>query len=644
MLPPILLWALSLVDISLAAITVYGQIPFALTVSGTSTASGATFTTLAAYNDSVLNAPAVPNPAPGTAFTLELPSSSANVVGLSIPLKGNFYGFSIEMSVATQVRISFLNVPFLNLMSNIVERAGDVRVRVGGNTQEFAAFAEVIPDNNGKSLGKEKTNSQNPTQTPAVEYTMDFFYMMSNISALTDVGWYLGIPFNDSSNFRLQIVEYSQAILGDKLLGLQAGNEPDLYAAHSLRPITYGPFDYFGEFGSLIAAINANNNIPVKNNLIGPSIATGDWTPQMIWDTGFIPSYSGSLSALSDNNCFATFGVGAFNDPQTVFPDYLNHTAGQLLVAPYLASSALAVAAGKPFLMFETNTASCGGFPGVSDSFGAALWALDYGLQMGYSNFSGAMLHVGGQNVFYNPFTAPPTNQSGFNEWTIGAIYYSTMIVAETLGKTGTAQLLDLQGNSGNIFTPQYAVWENGKLSKVALFNYITDPSKASDYVATIHLNDGSAIPSKVSVKYFTSGSVSTKDDIKWAGQTFGTKFTVDGRLKGDLNVVSINCDQNANTCQIPVPAPAFALVFMSDGIETPSPTTFATTAYTKLHNTATIDAQVLQTSNGHSGADRLSLGSTSVRSANGALRRHAISSSLALCSIAWTVIQFSWI
>jgi hypothetical protein len=70
--------------------------------------------------------------------------------------------------------------------------------------------------------------------------------------------------------------------------------------------------------------------------------------------------------------------------------------------------------------MFETNSASCGGFPGISDSFGGALWALDYGLQvrllallfqdvpelnvsqMAYSNFSGAMLHVGGQNVFYN--------------------------------------------------------------------------------------------------------------------------------------------------------------------------------------------------------------------------------------------------
>ena len=52
--------------------------------------------------------------------------------------------------------------------------------------------------------------------------------------------------------------------------------------------------------------------------------------------------------------------------------------------------------------MFETNTASCGGFPGVSDSFGAALWATDYGMTMAASNFSGALLHVGGQDDTYN--------------------------------------------------------------------------------------------------------------------------------------------------------------------------------------------------------------------------------------------------
>jgi len=56
--------------------------------------------------------------------------------------------------------------------------------------------------------------------------------------------------------------------------------------------------------------------------------------------------------------------------------------------------------------MFETNTASCGGFPGISDSFGAALWGLDYALTMAASNFSAALFHIGGQNVFitYCPY------------------------------------------------------------------------------------------------------------------------------------------------------------------------------------------------------------------------------------------------
>ena len=61
-----------------------------------------------------------------------------------------------------------------------------------------------------------------------------------------------------------------------------------------------------------------------------------------------------------------------------------------------------AIDAGKEFMMFETNTASCGGFPGLSDAFVAALWAVDYSLQMAYSNFTGALWHVGGQDVSYN--------------------------------------------------------------------------------------------------------------------------------------------------------------------------------------------------------------------------------------------------
>lgn len=52
--------------------------------------------------------------------------------------------------------------------------------------------------------------------------------------------------------------------------------------------------------------------------------------------------------------------------------------------------------------MMETNTASCGGFPGLSDSFGGALWALDWAMQLAYRNFAGAFLHIGGRDVYYN--------------------------------------------------------------------------------------------------------------------------------------------------------------------------------------------------------------------------------------------------
>ncbi|KAJ7634934.1 glycoside hydrolase family 79 protein [Roridomyces roridus] len=542
-------------------------------------------TQLAAYNNLVLQPPPVFNPAPVTAFTLTLPSASTNVPQgkLSIPVPGTFYGFSIEMSVLTQLfgkNSSFIQVPLLNLLSNIAQRAGAIHIRIGGNTQELAYYVPTLP--NDHAISKEKADSNNPTQTPAVIYTTDLFHVMSNISAFAGAKWYIGVPFNDTTKFRFEIVEYGEAILGDNLIGIQVGNEPDFYANHKGRPKTYSPANYTDEVGLLIAAM-------ATNLLIGPSVS-GTWTPEMVFDTGFIEKYTDSLSALSvehypTDNCKPVYNIGTYHDPQEIFPSYLSHTAAQKLVAPYLNAASIAHTANKPFLMFETNSASCGGFPGISNSFGATLWALDYGLQMAYGNFSGAMLHLGGQNVYYNPFTAPPTNQSKFFEWTVGATYYSVLVAAEVFGKTNTAQIVDMLGNNASVYTPQYAIYENGALARVGL----------SDYTATLTVSGGTA-PSSVQVKYLLSDSVATKDNITWANQTLGTQREIDGRFRGTENIVTISCDTGANTCQIPLEI---------------STVTFATTARTNLAGTATVAPDVLATSNGISG-NTWQLGSTS--------------------------------
>ncbi|KAG6850008.1 hypothetical protein C0991_010843, partial [Blastosporella zonata] len=176
---------------------------------------------------------------------------------------------------------------------------------------------------------------------------------------------------------------------------------------HGHRTEPYDVTEYSDEFASLVQAIQDNPKVPVKNMLIGPSLASGPWLPDRLWPTGYLDRFKDVLKIISmehypTNNCFARFGVGSPVDPQSMFPKFLDHNAGINLIAQYLDTSARAQALGKPLMMFETNSATCGGLPGISDSFGAALWAVDYGLTMAAANFSGALLHVGGQNVYYN--------------------------------------------------------------------------------------------------------------------------------------------------------------------------------------------------------------------------------------------------
>jgi hypothetical protein len=90
-------------DYASASVTVWSQIAIGHP-TGTASAAAANYTGAAAYDPTVLTAPAIPNPAPPNTFFLQLLSSNTSQSGLSIMQKGSFFGFSIEMSVVNQVR------------------------------------------------------------------------------------------------------------------------------------------------------------------------------------------------------------------------------------------------------------------------------------------------------------------------------------------------------------------------------------------------------------------------------------------------------------------------------------------------------------------------------------------------------------
>lgn len=91
-----------------AAVTVYGQIPIAHTagLDPTATATNGqalpTQSLLPAYDETSLQPPPPPDYQALT-FTLSLPSTNGSIPGISIMQHGSFYGFSIEMSVVTQL-------------------------------------------------------------------------------------------------------------------------------------------------------------------------------------------------------------------------------------------------------------------------------------------------------------------------------------------------------------------------------------------------------------------------------------------------------------------------------------------------------------------------------------------------------------
>ncbi|KIR52771.1 hypothetical protein I315_04634 [Cryptococcus gattii Ru294] len=586
-----------------------------------------TYTGLAAYDPTRLTPPSPPSPAV-TSLSLSIPSDGAGVasqgLSLSIPHKGNFLGFSIELSVATSLlgsSSSNLKVPFLNFMANIQNRAGaGPIIRVGGNSQEGSTiFVDGLEG--GVAMEKIKVSS-GVTDTPLINYSPELFYIMSNITSLVGAEWYFGLAFNESDvdaptgNIPIA-AHWAQEILGDSLLGLSVGNEPDLYVGHNHRSAGWGVSNFVTEYADVLNSIVSNGSLLNNNAFLGPSLCcnVAGFEFSDVINAGWLDQNVDRLSAVTvqhypTNNCKVNGNVIAAQD---IFSDFLNHTSAQALVGDYLADSVMVQNAGKELVMLETNTASCGGFAGLSDSFGAALWLTDFALQMAYANFSAALMHVGGQNVYYNPFTPPPSNLSITRQWTPGSVYYSAVVIAEAFGKSNTSKIVDLtpspENDANYIYHPVYAIYENDVVARMVLFNFIDDSTGGSDLQVTINIQNQS--PTQVQVRYFRADSVSEQYDIYWANQTLGHSFASDGRLYGGLETITITCDGGA--CIVPVPAPSVALVYLTDAaLEESSVSEDVTSTYPTTilgFGSATVDVGSLSTSNGKEGSGQ---GSTS--------------------------------
>ncbi|KAH7087911.1 hypothetical protein BKA62DRAFT_729465 [Auriculariales sp. MPI-PUGE-AT-0066] len=476
--------------------------------------------------------PPLPNPAPALDFPVQLDFGGNPTAGPEVA--GSSLGVSIEMVLAEDIIGSSgttVHPEFLNFVSQIKSRGGSPHWRLGGNSQELAYVVDSVEAH------------QPGMNTLTMVYTPAIVDAMRTVSDALDMHWYIGVTMNVTDPPRLQFVELAQQKLGDYLVTMQLGNEPDLYE-RKFRPNdgSYTPEVYYGEIQHMLDTMNADPLITRKNINGGPSQCNcnGDWQKIDVM-SHYLDTFRSSINTVivmeyPTNNCPGSSGA----EPQDYLNSITKHTGGGRYSA---------VGFGGRF-SDELEKAKAhdlpSGFLGVSDTFAAGMFSVDVAMQFAQNGVQHSMMHLGGQRAYYNPFVNPPANSSAPHKWTINSQGYSLLVTAEALGPSGKARVQDLK---------------DGQPVRVMLINYMTDASGAHDFTARVSAPAG---VSEVYVRYLRAESTiaKTPSGYTWAGQTYGGYFESDGIPTGEQTTETVQCVDGA--CPVKVPAPAVALVFLT--------------------------------------------------------------------------------
>ncbi|KIO22802.1 hypothetical protein M407DRAFT_27677 [Tulasnella calospora MUT 4182] len=178
--------------------------------------------------------------------------------------------------------------------------------------------------------------------------------------------------------------------------------------------------------------------------------------------------------------------------------------------------------------------------------------------------------------------------------------------MSEVMEEEGS-QAMDLLLTRNSTHTHGYALYKNGQPIKLALFNYITDPSGANDaqvnYPQQLAEREGQEVRL---YRWFNCTQVQSHviDCFQLViSQTISDQFSSGGRLlQGREQTRTTQC--NAGSCTVTFKVPQFALICLDnqDSIDPGlSAQTWPTSVTTKLQGT-TVYSGALPTNNGRGG------------------------------------------
>lgn len=423
----------------------------------------------------------------------------------------DFIGLGYEISsVAVHDLLSAANRTYVQLVRTLSPSGV---IRVGGNTSDDSRFAPT---------GEAVSAPKGTVVTPAS------LRQLGSFLAATD--WQLIWGLNLGSTDERQAVAEAESVMDaakNRLLAFEVGNEPDLFGKGTKhRPANYSYEAYLREFRRYKSAIRAK--LP-HAPFAGPDVASAtDWVTRFAVDEG------SDLKLLTHHYYRQCAGPTSTLE-KLLYPDPK--------LAPELARlQAASSTSGVPYRICETNSFCGGGEPGVSDSFGAALWVLDFMFLLASAGCSGVNIETGVNQLGFVSSYSPISQEEGVAP--IARPEYYGMLAFAQAGN-GELVAADCDANGANVSA--YAVLNSRASVSVTLINK----------EASLDVDVGLSIPPELrraQVLRLSAPSLTSKQEVTFGGAFVSAAGTWTARTTEVLH-------SNAGGAEIHLPAGSAAVL-----------------------------------------------------------------------------------
>ncbi|KAF8061826.1 glycoside hydrolase family 79 protein [Lyophyllum atratum] len=476
-----------------------------------------------------------------------VPPSTAATVSPSL------FSFSIEQDRWTDwAGSTSRNQFFFNTLDNLGRLTGTPpQIRVGADSEDHTKFNAAIKTTQLVFPAISKT----VPYPEATNITVgDAFYQATQfLPPNTHVIWGLNFGQNNLTTAFLEARSIVKAFASPAITGanivldaIEIGNEADLYRNNGARPSSYSITQYVKEWTSFATNITSAAGISATSHtkfwgaaFAGSSHSTSGFSPQSAFNSGLTKSTAGSLIAtISQHHYSGSFCAGSGG----LLQDLMTKSTIRSNLTSFKPDITATRALGLDYVFGETNSYSCHGAPGVSNSAGAALWGLDYALFATQIGISRVFFHqgVGYKYNHIQPVTLTRSILDGSNLPSplpphVQPTYYGAIIAAEAIGKSGSTRAVEL--TIANTRIAGYAFFEGTKLVRAVFINSNAFLQGATTR-ASVHLDlsftgTGTA-PTKISVKRLKIGHADDQSGLTWGGQSYETS---DGRPSGSVVV-----------------------------------------------------------------------------------------------------------